>query len=89
MEHILKYLPLDALYPLIAAGLLRLGTYLKDKDDDGTGTDDAAGNICVAMAPAIAALENNTDNAKRKALTVLRDTIDGYLRGNSPSKAKA
>ena len=67
------------LYGIIATLLIKLGNFLKDKDANDTGTDDAFGNVCIAMAPAIASLETNSDNAKRKALKVVRDTIDGYL----------
>lgn len=59
--------------------LLSVGSYLKNRDSNPTGTDDAAGNICNALAPALSSLAVGNDNSFRKALKVVRDTIDGYL----------
>lgn len=75
----LKYIPMRMLYGVIAMLLIKLGNSVKDKDDNDTGTDDAFGNVCIAMAPAIAAMEDSNENAKRKALRAVRDTITRYL----------
>lgn len=80
MEWIIKSLPVSALYSVIALLLVKLGNFLKGKDANDAGPDDVAGSICIALAPAIAALEGNNDNALRKALRVARDTIDSYLK---------
>lgn len=80
MFQMLQFMPISMLYGVIAMALTKVGHYLKDKDPDNTGSDDAAGNVLLAMAPAIAALEGNNGNATRKALVVVRDTIDGYLK---------
>lgn len=79
MESLLKFMPVSALYAILALGLLKLGNALKAKDDNDTGADDAAGTILIALAPAISALDGNNDRAVRKALTVARDAITNYL----------
>ena len=84
MEWIFNILKGPALYGFISLGLTKLGTFLKNKDANTTGSDDAAGDICIALAPAVAALEGNNDKALRKALTVARDTIDNYLHSAPP-----
>lgn len=80
MEWIIKALPISALYGVIAMLLIKLGNALKNKDADSKGADDVAGDVCIHLAPAIAALEGNNDRALRKALKVARDTIDAYLK---------
>lgn len=59
--------------------LIKLGNYFKNKDDNTVGSDDAFGNVLIALAPAIAAIEGNDARALRKALVIVRDTIDNYL----------
>lgn len=82
MEWIIKALPVSALYSVIAMLLIKLGTSLKNKDADTKGADDVAGDVCIALAPAIAALEGNNDKALKKSLKVARDTIDNYLKSS-------
>lgn len=84
MIEMIKFLPISMLYPVISLLLVKLGNFLKEKDDNASGPDDAAGNVCLALAPVITALENNHDTALRKALMSVRDTIDGYLRLAGP-----
>lgn len=81
----LKFMPVSMLYGVMAMLLMKLGNSMKNKDANNTGSDDAFGNVCIAMAPAVAALEDNNENAKRKALKTVRDTIDNYL---NPPAAK-
>lgn len=64
--------------------LLAVGSFLKNKDADNVGRDDAAGNICNALAPALSSLAVGNDNSFRKSLKVVRDTIDNYL--NNPNE---
>lgn len=85
MDFLLKALPVSALYGVIAMLLIKLGNGLKNKDADSAGADDLAGNVCLALAPAIAALEGSRDPAERKALRVARDAIDGYLKQTAPA----
>jgi hypothetical protein len=80
MEWVFAILKGPALYGFVALGLTKLGVFLKNKDANTIGADDAMGDVCIALAPAIAAIEGSNENAKRKALKVARDTIDGYLR---------
>lgn len=76
----LKFIPTSMLYGVVAMLLVKLGNVVKGKDANDTGSDDAFGNVLIAMAPAVAALEDNNENAKRKALKATRDTIDNYLK---------
>lgn len=76
----LKFLPTSMLYSVTAMLLIKLGNAVKGKDANNTGSDDAFGNVCIAMAPAVAALEDNNETAIRKALIVVRDTITEYLK---------
>ena len=85
-EFILKMLSGSALYGFLALGLTKGGIALKNKDANTTGADDCAGDILLALAPAIASLEGSNENARRKALKVARDSIDGYL--NQPASAR-
>jgi len=59
--------------------LIKLGNWFKNKDADAVGSDDAFGNVLIAAAPAVEAFESGNENAKRKALKAIRDTIDNYL----------
>lgn len=79
MDFILKSLSpklLLALLPMIA---LKVGGYFKNKDANNTGSDDAAGNILIALAPALEALDSNNESAFKKSLRIVRDTITNYL----------
>lgn len=80
MESILKFLPVSALYGVIALGLIKLGNALKNKDANTSGSDDIAGDVCLSLAPVIAGLEDSHDNALRKTLKAARDAIDNYLK---------
>lgn len=64
---------------LIPSVLLQVGSMFKDKDTNSTGKDDATGNILNALAPAISALANENESAFKKALIIVRDTINTYL----------
>jgi hypothetical protein len=68
-----------ALLMLLPMILIQIGTMLKGKDANNTGSDDAAGNICIAAAPAVEAFATSNEKALRKSLIAVRDTIDGYL----------
>jgi hypothetical protein len=59
--------------------LLTVGTFLRGKDADDKGPDDAIGKVLIAAAPAVEALQNNNESGVRKALKATRDTIDAYL----------
>ena len=76
----LKFLPVSMLYSVIAMLLLKLGNVLRNKDSNTTGSDDAFGNVLIAMAPAVAALEVNNETALRKALLTVYTTIGNYLK---------
>jgi len=65
-----------AILPMV---LLTVGTFLRGKDADDKGADDAIGKILIAAAPAVESLQNNNESGVRKALTAVRDVINSYL----------
>lgn len=79
LNALLKNLGPKALLGLLPMILLAVGNALKGKDQNNTGADDVAGDICLAAAPAIDAFESGNDTALRKALTAIRSAIDAYL----------
>lgn len=79
MEFILKAFGPTALLALLPMILIKVGNYFKNKDADNVGPDDAFGNVCLAAAPAFAAATDGDGKALKKALRLVRDTIDGYL----------
>lgn len=82
--NILKYIPVGMLYGILGEGIARLGSYIRGKDANDTGSDDAFGNVLLSLAPAVSSWEDSNENAKRKALKAARDTIDNYLRQPAP-----
>ena len=76
---ILKFFTPSMILMFLPTMLLQLGNYFKNKDANDTGTDDAAGNLLIALAPAVMALDTKNENSFRKALTIARDTINNYL----------
>jgi hypothetical protein len=70
MKYFFNLLPL--ILPSAAA-------YLKSRDSNNTGADDAVGNILIAVGPAIEAMTTGDDSKVRKALVAIRTIIDGYL----------
>ncbi len=87
LEQMLKFLPIEQLFGIAASLLVIVGNWLKDKDPGLDGADDALGNVFVAMAPAIAAVQHDNQNALHKALRVVQITIKGYLDGPGSSPA--
>lgn len=67
--------------------LLSVGTFLKGRDANTTGGDDAVGGILLATAPAVEALQNNNESAVRKAMLAVRNAADAYL--NQPTSQPA
>jgi hypothetical protein len=65
------------LLPLILPGA---GAYLKSRDSNTTGADDAFGNVLIAAAPAVEGLQDGDESKVRKALIAIRDGIDNYLK---------
>lgn len=65
------------LLPMIAA---LVGSYLKGRDSNTTGADDAVGNILVAIAPAVEGIKSGENTGKvRKAMLAIRNAADAYL----------
>ena len=80
MQEILKLFSPSMLLGLLPIICIKIGNYFKNKDDNATGVDDAAGNLLIALAPALDALDNGNESAFKKALRIVRDTIDSYLK---------
>jgi hypothetical protein len=79
MEFLLKSLSPKLLLGLLPMILLKLGNYFKGRDADEVGTDDAFGNVLIALAPAVEAIDGNNETAFRKALKVVHTTLGNYL----------
>lgn len=67
------------LLTLLIPVLMQVGNWFKNKDSNSIGKDDATGNLLIALAPALSAIVSGNENAFKKSLIVVRDTIDGYL----------
>lgn len=81
---ILKTMGPRALLGFLPMILVQIGTWLKGKDANNTGSDDVAGDICLAAAPAVEAFAQGNGNAFRKALVAIRAAIDNYLNSVPP-----
>lgn len=79
MEFLLKGLSPQMLLMFLPMILIQIGNFFKNKDANNVGSDDAFGNVLIAAAPAVEAFSSGNENAKRKALKAVRDTIDSYL----------
>lgn len=68
-------------YLLIAVPmmLVSLGNYMKNRDSNAVGSDDAFGNVLIAVAPAVDAFAHGNESALKKALRAVRTTINNYL----------
>jgi hypothetical protein len=75
----LKYLPLNIILGFVPMLLIKIGNDLKSKDTNTTGADDAFGNVLIALAPAVVALESGNDTAIKKALKAAYITLGNYL----------
>jgi len=79
MEFLLKAFGPKTWLALLPSILIMIGNYFKGRDANSTGPDDAAGNLFIALAPAIEGLDTSNENAFKKALRTVRDTITNYL----------
>lgn len=85
--QILKSLGPKTLLSFLPMILTMIGNDLKNKDANDTGSDDAAGNILIAAAPAIDAFETGNGTSLRKSLVAVRTAIDNYLKQTDPAPA--
>lgn len=79
MDFLLKTLSPKMLLALLPMILIKVGNWFKGKDANTTGADDAFGNVLIALAPAIEAMEDNNETAFKKALKVVYETLGNYL----------
>lgn len=70
MNYLLMFLPM---------ALIQLGNFLKNKDANASGSDDAFGNVLIAIAPAIDGFAHGSESAVKKALRAAKVAIDNYL----------
>jgi hypothetical protein len=75
---------MNYLFMVLPIMLIQLGNFLKKKDTDAIGRDDAVGNILIALAPAIDAFSSGNESAVKKALRAARIAIDNYLGEETP-----
>lgn len=66
---------------LVPAGVLSIGTYLRNRDKDNVGADDALGRVITASAPAVTLALDGENNvpATKKVLTAIRDAAQAGL----------
>jgi hypothetical protein len=58
-----------------------VGSFLKGRDSNATGADDAFGNIFIAAGPAMEDLQAGAETTRtRKAIAAIRDSCDAYLK---------
>lgn len=79
MEFLFKSLSPKLLLGLLPMFLIKIGNWMKNKDADDKGADDVFGNILIALAPALDAIDDGNETAARKALAVAYKTIGNYL----------
>lgn len=72
-------------YTILPMIMLVVGSFLRSKDADTKGADDVIGQILITAAPAVESLQNENESGVRKALTAVRDVIDGYLATSAPA----
>jgi hypothetical protein len=82
MDFLLKNLSPKLLLGLLPMILVKTGNYFKNKDANETGADDAFGNVLIALAPAVEALDDGNENAFKKALRVVNQTLSNYLNNS-------
>lgn len=63
--------------------MLVVGSFLRGRDKDSKGADDAIGQVLITAAPAIQGLQDGSESTVRKSLKAVRDVIDSYL--NQPT----
>lgn len=79
MDFLLKQLSPKLLLGLLPMILVKVGNWFKGKDANDTGADDAFGNVLIALAPAVDALDDGNETAFKKALNVVYATLGNYL----------
>lgn len=79
MDFILRTLTPKMLLGLLPMILIKIGNYFKGKDKNETGADDAFGNVLIALAPAVDAIDDGNETAVKKALNVVYTTLGNYL----------
>ena len=80
LKTMLKNLPAEMLLKIFIPIICnKIGADFKKKDANETGADDATGNLFFAFGTAAAAYDSTNENAFKKALRAVRNTINVYL----------
>lgn len=85
MEWLIKQMGPKALLAVLPMILIMIGNWLKGKDANTVGMDDAFGNVLISAAPAIEAFETGNENAFKKGLKATYVTLGNYLGYPPPS----
>ena len=66
---------------LVPTGMTSIGVYLQSRDQNRTGSDDAYGQLLVALSPAITSALEDTQSltAERRIMTSVRDVAQARL----------
>ncbi|HRJ90080.1 MAG TPA: hypothetical protein PLX39_15490 [Pyrinomonadaceae bacterium] len=75
----MDFLSPKTLLMFLPAILIKTGNWLRNKDANTTGPDDAFGNVLIAFAPAVSAFETGNENAFKKSLKAVHETLGRYL----------
>lgn len=72
---------------LVPAGLVSAGAYLKGRDKNNTGADDAFGEVLIQAAPGISAALEGNEKALVKVMRVMNQVTGSFLAtiDNTPS----
>jgi hypothetical protein len=74
-------------WSILPMALMAGAVYLKGRDANDTGPDDAFGNVMMGIAPAVESYKDGNESATRKSLKAARDSIDAYLATPVPQKS--
>lgn len=65
------------------------GSYLKGRDSNTTGADDAVGTIMIAITPALEGISAGDESGVRKVMLAVRNVCDSYLQQTGGQKIDA
>lgn len=76
---ILKTLSPQLLALFLPTLLIKVGNWFRDKDTNTTGADDVVAKLLVGAATVVATMDDKDEASFKKALRLVRDTINQYL----------
>lgn len=94
LQNLLKHIPLATWLVFLPVLMGNLASWLKSKDENNTGGDDAFGDIVLAAIPAVENLDPKNESKLVVAVKAVRDSCDAWLKlprsaDSQPVKPKA